>query len=129
MIQFAPSSERTEKAPAPANRAPTWATPRANIHGGKDAYVIHLEMPGVSKDGLDITVEQNELTIVGHRKDGPAKGDLVYRESRSLDYRRSFDLDPSIDTTKITAKIDQGVVTLTLLKAEVVKPRKITVSE
>jgi len=53
---------------------------------------------------------------------------LIHRESRSENYRRAFELDPSIDADKITAKIDQGVATLTLPKAEHVKPRKITVS-
>jgi HSP20 family protein len=53
----------------------------------------------------------------------------VYRETRGFDYRRAFEIDPSIDTAKITAKIDQGVLTLTLPKAESVKPRKITVTD
>jgi hypothetical protein len=51
-----------------------------------------------------------------------------HRESRPEDYRRTFELDPSIDANKISAKIDRGVVTLTLPRAEHVKPRKITVS-
>jgi HSP20 family protein len=57
------------------------------------------------------------------------KGDLVYGESRPLDYRRVFELDPSIDAARITAKVEQGVLTLTLPKAESVKPRKIAVTE
>jgi hypothetical protein len=56
------------------------------------------------------------------------EGILIHRESRQESYRRTFELDPSIDASKISAKIDQGVVTLTLPKAEHVKPRKITVS-
>jgi HSP20 family molecular chaperone IbpA len=52
----------------------------------------------------------------------------VHRESRPENYRRTIELDPSIDADKITAKIDQGVVKLALPKAEHVKPRKITVS-
>jgi HSP20 family protein len=53
---------------------------------------------------------------------------LIHRESRPENYRRTFELDPSIDANKISAKIDQGFLTLTLPKAEHVKPRKITVS-
>ncbi len=53
----------------------------------------------------------------------------VYRESRPLDYRRVFDLDPSIDTGRITAKMEQGILTLTLPKAEQVKPRRIQVTD
>jgi HSP20 family protein len=56
------------------------------------------------------------------------KGKEVYRESRELDYRRVFELDPSIDSARITAKMEQGVLRLHLPKAESVKPRKISVS-
>jgi len=56
------------------------------------------------------------------------EGTLIHRESRPENFRRMFELDPSIDGDKISAKIDQGLVTLTLSKAEHVKPRKITVS-
>ena len=55
-------------------------------------------------------------------------GTLIHRESRPENFRRTFELDPSIDPGKISAKIEQGVVTLTLPKAEQVKPRKITVN-
>jgi HSP20 family protein len=56
------------------------------------------------------------------------EGTLIHRESRTEDFRRVFELDPSIDTSKISARIDQGFLTLTLPKAEQVKPRKIAVS-
>ena len=123
-------TKTTEATPTTTEKAPAgWVTPRANIHETKDAYVVELEMPGVPKPGLEVTVENNELTIIGKRADITPKANLVYRESRPLDYRRVFDLDPTIDTTKITAKIDTGVVKLLLPKSEKVKPRKITVSD
>jgi HSP20 family protein len=85
-------------------------------------------MPGVSKDGLEISIENNELSITGRRSNPPIEGTLVHRESRLQNYRRSFEIDPSIDREKISARINQGVVTLMLPKAEEVKPRKIAVS-
>ena len=85
-------------------------------------------MPGVSKDGLEISIENNELSIIGRRSNPAIDGTLVHRESRPYNYRRSFEIDPSIDSAKIAARVSQGVVTLTLPKAEEVKPRKITVS-
>lgn len=106
----------------------SYLTPLANILETKDGYVLEAEMPGVPKDGLELTVENGELVIIGHRAAVQSTGKPVYRESRRLDYRRAFELDPSIDTTKITAKLDQGVLTLHLPKAEAVKPRKIAVS-
>ena len=93
-----------------------------------DGYTLEIEMPGVKKDGLEISVENNELTIIGRRSLPTAEGTLIHRESRPENFRRMFELDPSIDADKISAKIDQGLVTLTLPKAEHVKPRKITVS-
>ena len=56
------------------------------------------------------------------------EGTLIHRELRPENFQRAFEIDPSIDADKISAKIDQGLVTLTLRKAEHVKPRKITVS-
>ena len=90
--------------------------------------MLQVEMPGVNEDGLDISVENNELTVIGRRSLPTVEGTLIHRESRREDYRRAFELDPSIDADKISAKIYQGVVTLTLPKAEQVKPRKIRVS-
>lgn len=106
----------------------TFATPVANVREDKDGYVLEAEMPGVPKEGLELTVEDGELVITGRRTPVQTGGKPVYRESRRLDYRRAFELDPSIDTAKITAKLDQGVLTLHLPKTEAVKPRKITVS-
>ena len=103
-------------------------TPAGSVAENGDGYVLELEMPGVNKDGLDISIENNELTIIGRRSHPKIEGTVVHRESRPHNYRRSFEIDPSIDTGKISARINQGVVTLTLPKAEEVKPRKITVS-
>ena len=103
-------------------------TPPANIREDKDGYVLEAEMRGVSKAGLEITVENGELVIIGRRTPWQSSGQLVHRESRGWDYRRAFELDPSIDAAKIVAKIDQGVLTLRLPKAEAVKPRKIAVA-
>ena len=93
-----------------------------------DGYMLEIEMPGVKKDGLEISVENNEITIIGRRSLPPVEGTMIHRESRPENFRRTFELDPSIDANKISARIDQGLVTLTLPKAEHVKPRKITVS-
>ena len=105
-----------------------YLSPRVNIFEGKENYRLEAEMPGVSKDGLEVQLEGNELTIVGRRPTEAPRADLVYRESSPRDFRRTFVLDPSIDTAKINATIEQGVLTVTLPKAEKVKPRKITVS-
>ena len=110
------------------SQAEQFITPPASVREIADVYMLEIEMPGVEKDGLEISLENNELTIIGRRSRPAVEGTLIHRESRPENFRRVFELDPSIDANKISAKIDQGLVTLTLPKAEHVKPRKITVS-
>ena len=109
-------------------RAEQFVTPVASVVEDSDAYLLRVEIPGVNKEGLEISVENNELTIIGRRDLAQVEGTLIHRESRTEDFRRVFEFDPSLDTSKISARIDEGVLTLTLPKAEQVKPRKITVS-
>jgi len=125
-------TRRTEEKPTVSERPRRergFLTPAANIHETSDGYWLELEMPGVVKDGIDVSIENGELAIVGHRGEVqvPEGWEPVYRETRPMDYRRTFDLDPSIDAGKITAKMEQGVLKVFLPKAETVRPRKIKV--
>lgn len=104
-----------------------YAAPDVNIYETEHDFVLQAEMPGVNKDGLEVTLEGSTLTFVGRRSDEPVQGTALYRESRPLNYRRIFELDPSVDTEKISAEMQQGVLTLKLPKAEKVKPRKIQI--
>ena len=115
------STERTERQ--------EYILPEVNIFEEKDGYTLEAEMPGVGKDGLEVLLEGNELTIVGHRPRPAMSGQLIFRESQNADYRRAFELDPAIDTSRIVAKMNQGVLTLTLPKSEEVRPRKIVVND
>ena len=117
-----------ESSKSDRGQAEQFVTPPASVTEIADGYMLEIEMPGVKKDGLEISVENNELTIIGRRSLPALEGTLIHRESRPENFRRAFEIDPSIDADKISAKIDQGLVTLTLPKAEHVKPRKITVS-
>ncbi|HEY3154589.1 MAG TPA: Hsp20/alpha crystallin family protein [Candidatus Binatia bacterium] len=109
-------------------QAEQFVAPPASVLEAGDGYRLEVEMPGVNKDGLDISLENNELTIIGRRSLPVVEGTLIHHESRPENFRRTFELDPSIDANRINAKVEQGLVTLTLPKAEHVKPRKITVS-
>jgi HSP20 family protein len=104
-----------------------YVLPEVNIFETKDGYLLEAEMPGVNKDGLEITLEGNEIALLGHRQAEATRGEPLFCERRLADYRRVFELDPAIDTSKISAKMDQGVLSLTLPKSERVKPRKISV--
>jgi len=104
-----------------------YVAPEVNIFELEQGYVLEADMPGVTKDHLEVTLENNSLTLIGERTDEALPGTVVYHESRPVTYRRVFEVDPMIDTTKIRAQINQGVLTLELPKADAVKPRKIAV--
>ena len=120
-------TETTEK-PARVERS-EYLLPEVNIFEERDGYTLEAEMPGVPKEGLEVLLEANELTIIGHRQRPTVNGELIFRESQQADYRRVFELDPAIDTSRIAARMNQGVLTLTLPKSEQVKPRRITVND
>ena len=121
---------RENRSTSNGNRQETeqFVAPAATVLENADGYTLEVEMPGVSRENLEMWVENNELTILGRRSMPSVEGTLIHRESRPENFRRSFELDPSIDAGKISAKIEQGVVRLTLPKAEQVKPRKIAVA-
>jgi len=103
--------------------------PPVNISAAKDEYLLEVEMPGVNKDGLEVSVEGNELTIVGKRQPDQFTGEVVYRESSEADYCRVFEISSDIDTGKISAEMSQGILRLHLPKAERVKPRQIKIAD
>jgi len=104
-----------------------YVSPDVNIFETANSYTLEAEMPGVTKENLEVTLEGNCLTLVGHRADENPSGSLLLRESRPADFRRVFELDPAIDTKRIHAQMNQGVLTLELPKAESVKPRRVKV--
>ena len=117
-----------EKQTTHANpRREEFIAPNVNIFETQEGYVLQAEMPGVSKEGLDITLEGTEIMITGRRSPETVSGQPLFRERNTADYRRVFELDPAIDTGKVSAKINQAVLTVTLPKSERVKPRKIAV--
>jgi len=123
------SATQTQARPV-AEKTPRveYLTPLANILETPDGYVLAVEMPGVTKDGVEVLVENGELTLIGRRAPLETKGRELFRESRRFDYRRVLELDPSIDLEHVTARIDQGVLKVHLPKSEKVKPRKIQIA-
>jgi HSP20 family protein len=122
----------TQKEERPARSQPaqperSFALPNVNVIETKDGYILEAEMPGVAKEGMEVSVEENLLTITGRRQPEPS-ANVVHRETNPVDYRRVFELDSTIDTGKINAHIEQGILTVNLPKAEKVKPRRITVN-
>lgn len=102
--------------------------PLGNIWEENDAVHLRLEMPGVSRDGLEITIDGDSLIIVGKRNAYADDVRYIIHERRDADYRAVYTLDERIDRDKVDAKIENGVLMVTLnLKAEV-KPRRIEVT-
>jgi len=100
---------------------------RCDIYEGEGSIIMRLEMPGVNKDGLDISVDGDILSITGRRIQDTVKGDWLVREIRPGDYHMEYTLDETIDRNSIEAKLEKGILTLTLGLSENVKPRKINV--
>lgn len=114
----------------PATQGETrFNAPEVNVYETKNGYVLEAEMPGVNKDGLELLLDGHELTLTGRLAPETVSGRPLLRERRPADYRRVFELDPTIDTARITARMNQGVLFLSLPKSEEVKPRKITVGD
>ena len=110
---------------APANRV---VTPRHNIQETGDAFILTVWLPGVERSSLETTVDGETLTVFGRRAfTVPADWTPVHREIPQADFRLVFDVDHRINREGIRAEMSQGVLTLTLPKAEAVKPRKIEI--
>lgn len=106
----------------------SYVLPAVDIYEAEDGYTLEADMPGVTRNTLEIFLDNNELTLLGRRQRSPYEV-RHYGECGAGDFRRVFELDPEIDTGKITARVDNGVLTLHLAKREEVKPRRISVSD
>ncbi len=103
-----------------------------DIREDQDHFYVEAELPGFKKDDIDITLENQTLTISAQRsaenkQDGQNKGDLLLHERRYTRFVRSFTLPPTVDEQTVNAKLADGVLTVTLNKREETKPRKIKV--
>ncbi len=115
-------------APVSASSPPvSFARPPVGIVATETAYVLTMDLPGVRKEDLEISVENRELSISGRRQ-RPTDAKLIHRESAGDAVRRVFELDRGINLAAISARFEDGVLALTLPKVEQAKPRKIEVA-
>jgi HSP20 family protein len=109
-------------------RGATLYRPVSDIMERKDGVVVQIEMPGVPSEDVEISLERRVLTVRGRgRMTGPQGYRLIYAEYDEGDYERAFTLSQDIDESNIAAEMRNGVLTLTLPRAEAAKPRKIEV--
>lgn len=106
----------------------TW-TPLCDIYETDKNLVIKVELPEVKNEDVSVTFDNNVLTIHGERKaEEDAKGRHYHRQERSTgQFLRSFNLPPSVDTKNITAEFKDGLLLVTLPKAEEAKAKQIEI--
>ena len=92
-----------------------------------DTYVLEAELPGVKREDVNIEVVGNELAITGEIKERERKGALRKRTRRTGQFKYRVRLPEQVDSTKIDAKLDQGVLTVRVPKAERAQRRKIEI--
>lgn len=107
----------------------TWMPP-VDIQETQDAYRLSAELPGLTKEDINITLENNVLRLTGERKfEKDAKKEGYHRIERTYGaFSRAFTLPSQVNHEKVEAAFENGVLTITVPKAEQAKPRKISIS-
>jgi HSP20 family molecular chaperone IbpA len=103
-----------------------YITPPVDIYETPDGLIVMADLPGMTRENLDVRVDNNILTIRGMSQH-TAPSDPVYREYELLNFFRQFELGEKIDQGKISAELKHGVLRLHLPKAEEAKARQIEV--
>jgi len=103
--------------------------PLADIYETEDIYSVKLEMPGISKENLDIVIDDDELKITAESSAEEHNENLKYAEFRAKNFSRTFRVGNDVDRNRIDAKLENGILALTLHKSEAVKPKKITINQ
>ena len=103
--------------------------PLINLTEDKDGYYVRAELPGLKANELNITATGNSLSISGERKIASEGKDIRYhrRERESGSFSRIVSLPGEVDSDKVEAKLEDGILTVHIPKAEVTKPKQITV--
>jgi HSP20 family protein len=93
-----------------------------------DAFIVRFDLPGTDRDSIDLTVEQNVLTVRAERPELTASGEIIVAERPSGTFTRQVFLGDTLDADNLSADYTAGVLTLTIPVREAAKPRKIEVS-
>ena len=110
--------------------APAHVSPRVDVTESAGAYVVEAELPGVTKENVNISVDGKLVTIEAEvkratdRKEGET---VVFAERGTEKFSRSFKLAAEVDDSKSVAKLENGILTLTLPKKEALRPKQIAV--
>lgn len=110
-----------------SNGKTRYRTPRVEIFETPEDVTLRAEMPGVAKEDFDIGIEGDDLTIKGKRKPVNSGLRLIHGGIDGADYYRAFTLGDALDTTSVKAKLEGGILTLSLSKKPEILPRKVEI--
>ena len=116
---------------AAADAPASLRSPSLDVTETEKAYTARMELPGVSKDEIQISVEGRQVSVQAQSQPTQEKKDgerVIYRERSASSYARSFTLPVELDQSGAVAKLDQGVLTLTLPKRDAATAARIAVS-
>ena len=106
----------------------SWVYPPIHVSETDEEIVVRAELPGIDAGSLDVTMEQDTLTISGERRPLEEKNASYHRRERSWGtFRRSFTIPRRVDSAKVAARYVNGILTVELPKAAEARPRQITV--
>lgn len=113
----------------PSETASAGVFPAVNVSEDQDNYYVRAELPGMKADEIDIQAIGNSLSISGERKIQAEKDNARYhrREREAGKFSRMIGLPDAIESDKIQAKLENGILTISLPKSELTKPRQVTV--
>ena len=103
-------------------------SPLADLEESEDAYTVEIDLPGVQREDIDIQLTDRQLTVSGELKEKERTGVLRRRTRRVGQFHYSVTLPAEADADKVTAHLDDGVLTVRVPKPEQVKPRRIEIS-
>jgi HSP20 family protein len=102
--------------------------PHFSVLEDKESFEVIVDLPGVTKQGLEVNAEQNQIVVVGRRNwNPPSDWSVLYRETAQANFGLTLDHQGNIDTEKIRAELKEGVLHLSLPKCEALKPRRIAI--
>lgn len=119
---------RSNRSPEPVQQCQETVAPPVDVYENADELLLVADLPGARSDGIDIQLEDGQLTIHAKRSD-EGTGTPLAMEYRARDYFRSFSVPQGVDASKIGAQFTGGVLHLHLPKSESLKPRRIEVKQ
>lgn len=100
-----------------------------------DAYhkngevIIHIDIPGIEADDIDLTVEKSALTVTAVRRYAGDEADIMFSERPQGEFKRTFMLGDNLDTDRTNAKYDAGVLTIAIPVAQSAQPRRVEIRQ